>query len=103
MGCSPTCLLDDGPSGTTTHRVIFPLGLSSMPALPVLHARPPSLGLRGFTPREQWSAFDLRLSLPASRTPAPIGATHISESSELFETLPRVRQERLSARFGGVG
>ena len=43
MGCSPTRLLDDGPSGTTSHRLIFPLGLSSMPALPVLRAKPPLL------------------------------------------------------------
>lgn len=46
-------LLDDGPSGTTTYRVVFPLGLSSMPALPVLRAKPPGLGLRGFAPRKQ--------------------------------------------------
>jgi len=36
-------LLSDGLSGTTSHRLIFPLGLSSISALPVLWAKLPLL------------------------------------------------------------
>jgi len=45
---SPIRLLCDGLSGTTGHRLIFPLGLSSISALPVLQAELPLLWILRF-------------------------------------------------------
>lgn len=39
---SPVCLLDDGLSGTSRHRRLFPWGLSSISALPALMAGVPN-------------------------------------------------------------
>jgi hypothetical protein len=54
----PIRLLDDGPSGIAAHRAAFPLGLSSMPALPAPRAEYPT-------------TQDFAVSLPANRSRRP--------------------------------